>query len=389
MSSSMIEHQRLQALVSLNLMDTPPEERFDRITRMAREVFDVPMAALNLVDDEHVFTKSSEQLGNATLERNRTFCDVTIDQELPLVVPDAQEDPRFAGLPDVAGGIGLRFYAGQSLAVGDGYRVGTLCLFDTAPRDFTEQDEQLLNDIATWAERELHQALEADRAYDIQQALLPSRPGVPGFDVAGICVPYRQVGGDFYLWSTAGGRLDLTLADVMGKGTGAALIASTVRAAVRAADRTDPAAVLDRASTLLAADLEATALFATVFQAGIDTMTGVVRYADAGHGLTVIVNEDGSYRRLEGGGLPLGIGEAGSWLVREATIQPGETLLAFTDGLLDLYGGTLEALQEIAALVTREKDAESLVGELRRVARDLQADDDLTAVVVRRDRREP
>ncbi|MBT2551282.1 SpoIIE family protein phosphatase [Arthrobacter sp. ISL-65] len=90
------------------------------------------------------------------------------------------------------------------------------------------------------------------------------------------------------------------------------------------------------AGTLLE-DLDVTGILATAIQATIHTGSGEITYADAGHGLSLIVDPDGNYTRLPAGGLPLGVGEPKSWPATPARLVPGHTLICFTDGLLDLY----------------------------------------------------
>jgi len=173
------EQARLRALQALNLIGTAPEERFDRITRMAREIFGVPVAAVNLVDDKELFIKSPTVPGARTMARADTFCDVTISSPDLLVVEDAAADPRFAAKPDVAGGRGVRFYAGRPLTINGEHRVGTLCLFDNKTRELNDEDRKMLDELGAWAEKELYDSMDIDRAHDIQQALLPPRGNEP------------------------------------------------------------------------------------------------------------------------------------------------------------------------------------------------------------------
>ena len=380
----MTEHGRIAALHRLKLMDTPSEERFDRITRAARELFGVPVAAVNLLDSDRLFVKSPQGLARSVVPREETFCDATIAASDILVVPDATADGRFAGLPDVVGGRGVRFYAGRPLSAEPGTRVGTLCLFDTRPRELSAAELRQLDELGAWAEAEIQDSADRDRARAVQQALLPgTSPAGPDYDVAGICLPKADVGGDFYSWQESDGILCLAIADVMGKGTAAALMAATVRSAIHSTGITHPGTVLDLASGLLARDLERTSTFATAFLAALDTATGQLRFADAGHGLTIIVSPDGSHRRLHGSGLPLGIGEAGSWTTSTTALGPGDTLASFTDGVLDLYGGTLSALDELAGIITDTEPSE--VTEILRSRRArMEPEDDLTAILVRR-----
>ena len=102
------ERVRLVSLHGLSLLDTRAEERFDRITRAARELFNVPVAAVNLLDSDRVFVKSPQGTGLREIDRKDTFCDAAIAQPEILMVPDAMADRRFLDLPDVVGGRGVR-----------------------------------------------------------------------------------------------------------------------------------------------------------------------------------------------------------------------------------------------------------------------------------------
>ncbi|MET1089392.1 MAG: GAF domain-containing SpoIIE family protein phosphatase [Arthrobacter sp.] len=380
----MTDQSRIAALHSLQLMDTPAEERFDGITRAARELFGVPLAAVNLLDSDHLFVKSPQGMARSLVPPEETFCDATITAPEILVVPDATADRSFAGLPDVAGGRGVRFYAGRPLTAEPGTRVGTFCLFDTRPRELSAAELQQLDELGAWAEAEIQDSADRDRARAVQQALLPgTTPAGPEYQVAGLCLPRTDVGGDFYSWQESGGNLRMAIADVMGKGTAAALIAATVRIAIHSTDIQHPGSVLDIASGLLTNDLDRTSTFATAFLATLETATGNLQYADAGHGLTMIVSPDGSHRRLHGNGLPLGFGEPGSWATSTTTLGPGDTLASFTDGVLDLYGGTLAALGELAAILT-DTDPSGVIQTLRSRHARAESDDDLTAILVRR-----
>jgi PAS domain S-box-containing protein len=151
------EAQRLEALRALALLDTPPEERFDRITRLAQRLFDVPVAQLTLVDESRQWFKSSCGLPLGESPRAVSFCAHAILEAHPLVVPDTHLDERFRSNPLVLGAPNIRFYAGQPLRGPLGQRVGTLCVIDRRPRHFTADDLQNLADLALWAEEQLTQ----------------------------------------------------------------------------------------------------------------------------------------------------------------------------------------------------------------------------------------
>jgi DNA-binding response OmpR family regulator len=148
------EAERLRALHERGILDTPPEERFDRITRLARRLFDVPAAMVTLVDAERQWFKSTSGLDVTETPRDLAFCSYTIQQDRMFVVPDALNDPRFADSPVVADGPRLRFYAGRPVHV-DGKRVGTLCVVDNRPRQLGEDDLKALDDLAVMVEKEL------------------------------------------------------------------------------------------------------------------------------------------------------------------------------------------------------------------------------------------
>ncbi|HMD73269.1 MAG TPA: sensor domain-containing diguanylate cyclase [Steroidobacteraceae bacterium] len=148
------ENQRLRSLATLCMLDTIPEERFDRITRLACRAFNVPIALVSLVDRDRLWFKSRRGLEVGETGRSISFCGHAILQEGPFVVPDAMADARFADNPIVLGPLNIRFYAGQPVHGYDGSRVGTICLFDRQPRKFSEEDRGLLADLALIIDRE-------------------------------------------------------------------------------------------------------------------------------------------------------------------------------------------------------------------------------------------
>lgn len=149
------ELHRLATLRAYNILDTLPEERFDRLTRLARRLFNVPIALVSLVDMNRQWFKSCQGLEVHETPRDISFCGHAILGNEIMEVPDAQEDVRFHDNPLVTGEPNIRFYAGCPLVVTDGVKLGTLCLIDTVPRHLTEEDRQLLTDLACMAEQEI------------------------------------------------------------------------------------------------------------------------------------------------------------------------------------------------------------------------------------------
>jgi len=149
------EAARLDTLHSLNIMDTACEERFDRVTRLAKRLFDVPIAVVTLVGQEDVVPKSCAGATLPPISRDVSLCAHAILGDDILVVPDARLDFRFHDNPLVTSEPHLRFYAGCPLTLGKGYKLGTLCLIDTRPRSFSAEDAKLLRDLASMVEQEM------------------------------------------------------------------------------------------------------------------------------------------------------------------------------------------------------------------------------------------
>ncbi len=149
------EVARLQTLRSFDILDTPQEERFDRLTRMARRLFDVPIALVSLVDKDRQWFKSRIGLPVSETPRDISFCGHSILGEEVFIIPDASSDERFQDNPLVIDKPNIRFYAGCPLRALNGTQMGTLCIIDDKPRDFSEADLSALTDLAAMAEQEL------------------------------------------------------------------------------------------------------------------------------------------------------------------------------------------------------------------------------------------
>ncbi len=132
------EDDRLAALRALLILNTPPEQRFDRIVAFAAHEFDMPRAAISLVDADRQWFKAGIGLSGSESSRSESFCGHAILRDEPMVVPDALQDPRFADNPNVTQSPPVRFYAGAPLTLPSGHNVGTLCVFDEQPREMDE-----------------------------------------------------------------------------------------------------------------------------------------------------------------------------------------------------------------------------------------------------------
>lgn len=149
------EQARLETLRSLSILDTPQEERFDRLTRMAKRLFGVPIALVSLVDESRQWFKSCFGLSVSETSRDISFCGHAILGNELFIIPNTIEDERFADNPLVLNEPYIRFYAGCPLRAPNGRKLGTLCIIDRQPRSFEKEDLEALKDLASMVEREL------------------------------------------------------------------------------------------------------------------------------------------------------------------------------------------------------------------------------------------
>jgi GAF domain-containing protein len=151
------EKERLAAVKELKILNTKREERFDRITKMTLERFNVPISTISILDSDREWYKSCQGLDAREGPRSTSFCGHVISQNYIFVIEDTLLDPRFADNPQVTGKPFVRFYAGMALCnKKNGLTVGVLCIKDTKPRKFSRQDILDLKDLAHLAEEELN-----------------------------------------------------------------------------------------------------------------------------------------------------------------------------------------------------------------------------------------
>ncbi|QLD11885.1 PP2C family protein-serine/threonine phosphatase [Microbacterium oleivorans] len=229
------------------------------------------------------------------------------------------------------------------------------------------------------AEAEVSQAAVVQRSLQpVDGSSLPSR-----FRVAGACVPARTVGGDFYDWyATLDGGTAFTLGDVMGKGVGPGMIAAAVRTVIRSSvDEPDPATAVRRAAVGLDTGPTAAigAQFTTCFHARI-SLDGTLRWVDAGHGLTVVRSADGTTVFLRSGHLPIGVGS--NWTSSEVALQPGDSVISVSDGVLDLFGGSLDSIDLYREFIEGRDDIQTIVDELVARATRAEQEDDVTVIAM-------
>ncbi len=174
------EAERLAALWNLGILDTEPEDRFDRYTEVACDAFDVPIALVSLVDSDRQWFKSHHGIDITETHRDLSMCAHAILEDDVFVVTDALRDDRFADNPYVARGPRLRFYAGVPLTA-DEQSVGTLCIMDHRPRVLNEPQLERLRELGRMVEAELVAAGDpaTERSVGVGLQGVPARRGIP------------------------------------------------------------------------------------------------------------------------------------------------------------------------------------------------------------------
>jgi hypothetical protein len=220
------EWARLEDLSRTRLLDTPSEERFDRITRLAQSLFGVSAASVSLIAENRQYLKSFVGPLSRESDRKDAFCAETLKSSETLIVENARTDERFRNNALVTGDPHIQFYAGHPLTGPGGTHVGTFCIIDQAPRSFSAEQRKILEDLTqiTW---------DIDQGARTQRALLPVTPPAPAGYSLGVCFyPAFGLSGDFYdLGTTAAGHFRMTVGDAMGKGVGPGLVAGAARSA--------------------------------------------------------------------------------------------------------------------------------------------------------------
>ncbi|MET3809920.1 GAF domain-containing SpoIIE family protein phosphatase [Arthrobacter sp. UYEF3] len=370
------------------LLDTPSEERFDRITRLAQRLFGVSAASISLVGENRQYLKSFVGPLSRESERHGTFCTETIKSSGSLIVENALTDDRFKQSPLVTGNPHIKFYAGHPLTGPGGTHVGTFCIIDQVPRSFSAEQQEILEDLTKIIQREMNLSWDIAQGALVQRALLPASPPVPAGYSLGTCFyPAFGLSGDFYeLGTTPSGQFRITVGDAMGKGVGPGLVAGTVSSAfANHSWDAPPSGIFADVAGRLDERLARVGSYATIVHAVVDPVTGNGQYADAGQGLSHILRADNTLDRLAPTGPPMGLVAGQTWETRSFRLAPGDAILIPTDGLLDLHGGDLGSLA--AAISDRQPDThpDATVKKLCDRRGQPVILDDITAILLRRD----
>ncbi|WP_436536448.1 PP2C family protein-serine/threonine phosphatase [Actinoplanes sp. HUAS TT8] len=389
---------RLAAVRRTGLLDTAPEEAFDRLTRLAATLLGAPYAFVTVVDETRSYWKScvgvdSDDPADRQNTVHESFCRYVIGADAEVIVPDARADPMTADNPSIAS-MGVAAWAGFPVRSPDGYVLGTFCAVDTVVRQWTPHDIEILQTLAQAAAGEiaLREALQdaeaaAARAEQLaetlQMSLLPPHlPPVPGVEVA---VRYRrgaggpaEVFGDFYdVFASVRDAWAIVVGDVSGKGPQAAKTTALARFTLRAAAVrcAGPAKNLVTLNTALRAWYTDDTQFLTAVYATVRPHPdGVsVRVSCAGHDPALIRRAGGRVETLGRHGLLLGWRDRPALREQRTVLRPGDSLVLYTDGLTearpadrrDMFG--IERLHELLAAATADS-AEQLVATIEEAA---------------------
>jgi sigma-B regulation protein RsbU (phosphoserine phosphatase) len=321
------ELERVQDLHSLQLLDTAPEDRFDRITRLAAEFFDIATVYVAFIDSERQWFKSRIGLCPPETAKQISFCQYTLQGDEPLIIPDARLHPIGEKHPYVLGEPYVRFYAGVPLSGPRGHKIGTFCLVDTKPREFGKKEIASLIAFAALVEREIsltdiiqtqsdlldtRQALVdaqtrlerelSEAAKYVRLMLPPPFAGEeiidwqfdPSTELGGDGLGYRQINED---------QLAFFVLDVTGHGLGSTLLAVTALELLRnrnpasLIDFSRPAMVMDRLNRSFQMKDHAGKFF-SVWYGVYSRSARTITYANAGHPPALLLTyENGMARK--------------------------------------------------------------------------------------------
>ncbi|MFQ3582397.1 MAG: SpoIIE family protein phosphatase [Chloracidobacterium sp.] len=394
------------SVVETLLVDQSLEETLDTILGLTFEALAAERAYLLLRDTHGALQpqahRATQSAANWEVTLPWSIYECVMRNGDPILVLNAQADDRMSGETSAVSLIAAPL-------IGGGAVLGMLYLDSPfAVGCFDEDDLNLLMTIARVAAIKVENAnllearLETRRfeeelkvASEIQLSLHPARPPhLPGYDITGLSFPCREIGGDYYDFIPRGnGKLLIAVGDAAGKGMGAALMMSSVHAALRAQAQTE------RSLTDIVAAVNDYVVenspdnkFLTLFCAELDPATGAFCYTSAGHDPALLVRADGTYTELPAQSIPVGIALGSAPGVIQGCLAPGDVLVIYTDGLTESASeqGEIFGLTRLAQTVVKHRDLNTSrlrdrVDEaVSRFVGRAPATDDMTLVLVRR-----
>jgi sigma-B regulation protein RsbU (phosphoserine phosphatase) len=338
---------------------------------------------------------------------SRTVMEEVMKKGNSVLTSDAQHDPRYASQTMML--LGIRSVLAVPLSVGEDAAFGII--YADSPTDKTVFSEEHLNILTTLASvasirvenaKLLEERFEKERikhelelATEIQQSFQPSSPPVmDGYEFQGISFSCYEIGGDYYDFIPTGeGKMLVALGDVSGKGTAAALLMSSLHAAVHG----QVAAKTSLHQTVIAvnqylAENTPTNRFVTLFIAELDPQTGTLNYINAGHNPPLVGRSDGSVQLLDSGGFPLGIIPSAEFEVGNVQLSPGDALVIYSDGVSEANNlkGDEFGMERLTQVVSKNLKAsaaglrDKVESALSAFTQTAPANDDITLVIVKR-----
>jgi serine phosphatase RsbU (regulator of sigma subunit) len=225
------------------------------------------------------------------------------------------------------------------------------------------------------------------RAAELQSGMLPASPyRQDGFEIAAHFTAAREISGDFYDWyPSEAGRVVLTLGDVMGKGLPASLMMATARAALRGVAGVSPLEIgIKQAAAVMSTALEVNDAYVTVFHCAFDPRSGEVDYVDAGHGHARVLRGSGGQEVLGRRSAPIGMFPDTEFVSGKVMLGPGDSLVVFSDGLLDLRPDLATKEVQLPSEARRAATAQEMVDVLAQGARGKELYDDVTVLALKR-----
>jgi serine phosphatase RsbU (regulator of sigma subunit) len=382
----------------------PLSELFSVILDLGLSAVTTKRGVILTVEENGLIVRASK---GESFEISTAVRDRVLREKCSLVIADALSDESFRKQLSIRK---HRVRSVMAVPLQTGDRVIGLMYLDNGDvvRTFGRDDVELLTVLANVAAIRIEHArlaeveakeqlisLELAQASEIQQNLLPAEaPVVEGYDIAGLNIPCRTVGGDYYDFATyADGKLALIIADVAGKGLPAALMMSSLQARVQMLLETQPAP--DTAMKALNRSLSERSVagrFITFLYALLDPQTGAIEYSNAGHNYPLLLHSDGSLEELSGSNMVLGIMPDANYELRKLTIEPGDLLVLFSDGVTEARNSKGEELGEKGLAdflrnhrhMNTEQAVLGLSEDIRRWCETAAFSDDFTIVLVKR-----
>ncbi len=390
----------------------PLPELFGKVLELLFEAVPAQRAAIVLLEGrppQPVVKVSRSRQGEPVTSVPRSIARKVLEDLNSVLIPNILEDASFRSQDSILR-TGIRSALCAPLWFSDegAEEVIGLVYLDSlvGSHSFTEEDLAIVTHLAYVAgakienSRLLEERLEKRRleqdmqvAAEIQRSLLPERPpALAGYDISGINLPCRTVGGDYYDYVINDDRLLFALGDVSGKGTGAALLMTVLRAAVRGFwSEGTPAEAMGRINHTVVQNVPSNK-FITFFLARLDPESGHVRYVNAGHNPPLLVRADGSVETLHEGGMVLGLLEGVPYDEGGVAMMEGDTLVVYSDGVTETWdaGGDEFGDQRLADLIVqaRSRDAaglqDAILTELDTFSGGAKGTDDRTLIVIKR-----